>query len=120
MPDEIPKWSDDTAIFAVAFIGAIDDLRGVYEGGLARDLMSSIVESDYILLLSNEMLFELARVLRYPHVLELHGLSGEPIYNYVGFLREAAEMVMPNPFIDRVDSRRKRRHRHADGADRRS
>jgi predicted nucleic acid-binding protein len=32
--------------------------------GLARDLLISIVESDHILLLSNEMLYELARVLR--------------------------------------------------------
>ena len=32
--------------------------------GLARDLLISTVESDHISLLSNEMLWELARVLR--------------------------------------------------------
>lgn len=47
--------------------------------GLARDLLIGIVESDHILLLSNEMLFELAKVLRYPHMMELHGLSEERI-----------------------------------------
>ena len=67
--------------------------------GLARDLLIGIVESDNILLLSNEMLFELARVLRYPHMLELHGLSEERIYNYVAFLQEAAEIVSPDPLL---------------------
>ncbi len=42
--------------------------------GLARDLPIGIVESDHILLLSNEMLYELARVLRYPRMLALQGL----------------------------------------------
>jgi predicted nucleic acid-binding protein len=65
--------------------------------GLARDLLIGIVESDHILLLSNEMLYELARVLRYPRMLALHGLSEKRIYDYVGFLREAAEIVVPNP-----------------------
>jgi predicted nucleic acid-binding protein len=32
--------------------------------GLARELLIRIVESDHMLLLSNEMLFELAKVLR--------------------------------------------------------
>jgi putative PIN family toxin of toxin-antitoxin system len=67
--------------------------------GLARDLLIGIVESDHILLLSNEMLFELAKVLRYPHMLELHGLSEERIYNYVAFLREAGEIVAADPFL---------------------
>ena len=67
--------------------------------GLARDLLISIVESGHILLLSNEMIFELAKVLRYPHMLALHGLSEERIYDYVAFLREAAEIVSPNPLL---------------------
>ena len=81
--------------------------------GLARDLLISTVESDHILLLSNEMLYELARVLRYPRMLALHGLSEKRIYDYVGFLREAAEIVVPNPFFGDTDSRRKRYCRHA-------
>jgi putative PIN family toxin of toxin-antitoxin system len=62
-------------------------------------LVIRIVASDHILLLSNEMLFELAKVLRYPHMLELHGISEECIYDYVAFLREAAEIVVPNPLL---------------------
>lgn len=45
------------------------------------------------------MLYELAKVLRYPHMLELHGLSEPRIYDYIGFLREAAELVAPNPLL---------------------
>jgi hypothetical protein len=56
-------------------------------------------ESDRILLLSNEMLRELARVLRYPRMLALHGLSEKRICDYVGFLREAGEIVVPNPLL---------------------
>jgi putative PIN family toxin of toxin-antitoxin system len=67
--------------------------------GLARDLLLHIVESDHILLLSNEMLYELAKVLRYPRMLALHGLSENRIYDYVGFLGEAAEIVTLNPLL---------------------
>ena len=42
--------------------------------GLARNLPIGIVESDHVLLLSNEILHELARVLRYPRTRLLHGL----------------------------------------------
>jgi uncharacterized protein len=66
---------------------------------LARDLLISVVESDHILLLSNEMLYELAKVLRYPRMLALHGLSEKRIYDYVSFLREAAEIAVPNPLL---------------------
>ena len=81
--------------------------------GLARDLLISIVESDHILLLSNEMLYELAKVLRYPRMLALHGLSEERIYDYVSFLREAAEIVVPKSLVGHTDSRCKRHCRHA-------
>jgi uncharacterized protein len=67
--------------------------------GLVRHLLLRIVESDHILLLSNEMLYELARVLRYPRMMALHGLSEKRIYDYVGFLREASEIVPPNPLL---------------------
>lgn len=68
-------------------------------GGLGRDLLLTVVESDHVLVLSNEMIYELAKVLRYPRVMALHGLSEKRIYEYVGFLREAAEIVVPNPLL---------------------
>ena len=80
----------DTAILVRAHQGA---------SGLARDLLLELVESHHVLLISAEMLFELARVLRYPRMVALHRLSEGSIYDYIGSLREAAEMVCPNPFL---------------------
>jgi hypothetical protein len=37
------------------------------------------------------------KVLRYPRMLALDGLSEKRIYDYVGFPREVAEIVVPNP-----------------------
>jgi putative PIN family toxin of toxin-antitoxin system len=75
-------------------------VRG-YDGsrGLARDLLLSVVESDHVLILSDEMIYETARVLRYPRMMALHGLSEGRIYEYAGFLREASEIVRPDPLL---------------------
>jgi putative PIN family toxin of toxin-antitoxin system len=67
--------------------------------GLARELLIIILKSEHTLVLSNEMLFELARVLRYPRLQAVYGLSEEEVYNYVAFLRDSAEMVALNPLI---------------------
>ena len=67
--------------------------------GLARELLLHVIESEHILLLSNEMLYELAKVLRYPRMRALHRLSDDRLYEYVGFLREAAETVTLNPLF---------------------
>ena len=65
--------------------------------GPARDLLLNIVARKQDLLLSNEMLYELARVLRYPRLRALYGLSEERIYDFIGFLREVAEIVRLTP-----------------------
>ena len=80
----------DTAILVRAHEGA---------KGLARDLLLRIIESDHVLLISDEMLFELAKVLRYPRMLTLDGMSEGRICDYVGFLREATEIIRPNPLL---------------------
>jgi putative PIN family toxin of toxin-antitoxin system len=67
--------------------------------GLARDLLMHIVESNHTLVLSNEMLHELAKVLRYPRLRKYFGLSEKRIYDYVGFLREISEIVELNPLL---------------------
>jgi predicted nucleic acid-binding protein len=43
--------------------------------GLARDLLLEIVESGHVLLLSDAIIYELARVLRYQRMRELFELS---------------------------------------------
>jgi putative PIN family toxin of toxin-antitoxin system len=67
--------------------------------GLARQLLLDIVASRHTLLLCNEMLHELARVLRYPRLQALHGLPESRIYDYIGFLREVSQLVTLNPVL---------------------
>ena len=65
--------------------------------GLAHDLLLAILASDHILILSNEILVEVARVLRYPRLMTIHGEDEESIYNFTGWLRDAAEIIALNP-----------------------
>ena len=67
--------------------------------GLARQLLLDIVASRHTLLLSSEILYELARVLRYPRLQALYGLPETRIYDYIGFLRDVAELVTLNPLL---------------------
>ena len=67
--------------------------------GLARELLLHIVTSKHTLLLSTEMLYELARVLRYPRLQAFYGLSEKRIYDFVSYLREVAEIVPLSPLL---------------------
>jgi putative PIN family toxin of toxin-antitoxin system len=67
--------------------------------GLARQLLLDIVTNRHTLLLCNEILYELARVLRYPRMQALHGLPETRIYDYIGFLREVCQLVTLNPIL---------------------
>jgi putative PIN family toxin of toxin-antitoxin system len=67
--------------------------------GLGRELLTTLIESQHVLLLSNEMLHELARVLRYPRLQEFFGLTEELVYDYVAFLRRSGEIVTSNPIL---------------------
>ena len=67
--------------------------------GLARQLLLDIVTSRHTLVLSSEILYELARVLRYPRMQALHGLPETRIYDYIGFLRNVSELVILNPLL---------------------
>jgi putative PIN family toxin of toxin-antitoxin system len=67
--------------------------------GLARELLLNVVGSNHALLLSNEMLHELARVLRYPRLQAFYGLTENLVFDYVNFLRRASETVDLNPLV---------------------
>jgi putative PIN family toxin of toxin-antitoxin system len=67
--------------------------------GLARELLVRIVNSEHRLVLSNEMLYELTRVLRYSRLQTFYDLPENLIYDYVAFLRDSSEMVILNPLI---------------------
>jgi putative PIN family toxin of toxin-antitoxin system len=67
--------------------------------GPARELLLSIVASEHTLLLSNEMLYELARVLRYPRLQKFYGLSEARVYDFIASLREVSEIVTLSPSL---------------------
>jgi len=67
--------------------------------GLARELLTSLIESKHVLLLSNEMLYELARVLRFPRLQDFFGPTEALVFDYVTFLRRSAEIVTLNPLL---------------------
>jgi putative PIN family toxin of toxin-antitoxin system len=48
---------------------------------------------------SNEMLHELARVLRYPRLQAFYDLTENLVFDYVNFLHQAAELVELNPLV---------------------
>jgi putative PIN family toxin of toxin-antitoxin system len=67
--------------------------------GLARELLINVVDSKHTLLLSNEMLHELAKVLRYPRLQAFYDLPESLVYNYIAFLRHSSEVVTLNPLV---------------------
>ena len=76
--------------------------------GLAHELLLAILAGDNTLILSNEMLFEVARVLRYPRLMAVHGQTEEAIYDFTCWQRNAADIVALNrlestPIRDRND-----------------
>ena len=67
--------------------------------GPGRALLTSLIESKHALLLSNEMLHELAKVLRYPRLREFYGLTEDLVFEYVKFLRRSSEIVTLDPLV---------------------
>jgi putative PIN family toxin of toxin-antitoxin system len=61
--------------------------------GLARELLLVLIARRHIVLTSADILIELARVLRYPIMQTLFGLSEEQIYQYIQFLKGACLVV---------------------------
>ena len=67
--------------------------------GLARDLLISIIDSQHSLVLSNEMLYELAKVLRYPRLRAFYDLTEILVYDDITFLRRCSEIVALDPLV---------------------
>jgi putative PIN family toxin of toxin-antitoxin system len=67
--------------------------------GLARELLINILESEHTLPTSNEMLHELARVLRYPRLLGFYGLTEDMVFEYVKLLWRFSEIVTLDPLV---------------------
>jgi len=66
--------------------------------GFAYKLLLAVLADYHRLLVSNEMLAELTRVLRYSRLAKDHGEDEEAIYEFIDWLRQTAELVTVNPF----------------------
>lgn len=72
--------------------------------GLAHEALLEVLKDKHRLILSNEILSEVSRVLRYPRMRIIHGRDEGSIYNFAGSLREGGEVVELNP-LTRVEIR---------------
>jgi putative PIN family toxin of toxin-antitoxin system len=65
--------------------------------GLARQLLITLLRANHTLVLSGAILHETAKVLRYPRFQKFHALTEDGVYQYIGFLRDIAEIVTLDP-----------------------
>jgi putative PIN family toxin of toxin-antitoxin system len=63
----------------------------------ARKLLVALLAGSHTPVLSNAIIAETIRVLRYPRLQKLHALSEEELYGYAQFLRDVSDMVVIGP-----------------------
>jgi putative PIN family toxin of toxin-antitoxin system len=68
------------------------------EGAANRALLATF-SPQHTLVLSNEILFEMARVLRSPRMTVMHKKSELGVYDFTWSLRYIAELVSPDPLL---------------------
>lgn len=68
--------------------------------GLARNLLLDILSGGHRLIISDEMLYELSRVLRYPRLQRVFQLLEADVYEYIGLLRNVAEVVRLSAIVN--------------------
>ena len=61
---------------------------------LARRLLNEIAGSAHTLVLSNEIVAEVVKVLRYPKLQSMYGLTDTELLDYAQFLQSAADLVI--------------------------
>ncbi len=59
-----------------------------------RKVLSSLLQGGHTLLLSNAIIAETIRVLRYPRLQKLYALTEEQLYDYTRFLQDVSETVI--------------------------
>jgi len=70
---------------------------------LARDLLVTVLSGPHVLVVSEAILTEVQRVLRYPRVQARWPLSAEAIERYISILRESSSLAdLPQSFPDVV------------------
>jgi putative PIN family toxin of toxin-antitoxin system len=59
-----------------------------------RKALRAVIDRRHTLLLSNEIIVETTKVLRYPRLQRLHALTEDELYDYVQFLQNVSETVI--------------------------
>jgi putative PIN family toxin of toxin-antitoxin system len=64
--------------------------------GPASSVLQACLQLEHLLILSEEILFEVARVLRSSRIVAMHQKSEEAIYNFIWRLRIASAIIPPS------------------------
>ncbi len=67
--------------------------------GTASSVLLALLAPGNELVLSSEILFEVARVLRSARIVAIHQEPEGAVYNFIRRLRNAAEIVPPSPLV---------------------
>ena len=59
-----------------------------------RKVLNAVLEGHHSLLLSNELIAETTRVLRYPRLQKLYALTEDELYDYAQFLQKVCQKVV--------------------------
>ncbi len=62
-------------------------------------MLRELLLQRWTILISGEMLVELARVLRYPRLQTRYNLTESDLYDYIQFLRQTVEFVEPDKLL---------------------
>lgn len=64
-----------------------------------RKVLTALLEGRHALLLSNEIIVETIKVLRYPRLRKLHALAEDELYEYAQFLQDVCQtVVLQHPY----------------------
>jgi putative PIN family toxin of toxin-antitoxin system len=61
-----------------------------------RKVLAAVLDGRHTLLLSNAIIAETTKVLRYPRLQKLHALTDDQLYDYAQFLQDVSETVVIN------------------------
>ena len=66
---------------------------------VGRKVLNALLEGRHTLLLSNEIIVETTRVLRYPRLQKLYALTEDELYDYAQFLQRVCQtVVLDHPY----------------------
>jgi len=60
-------------------------------------VLAAVLDGRHTLLLSNAIIAETTKVLRYPRLQKIHALTDAQVYDYAQFLQDVSEIVLLHP-----------------------